>query len=206
MLSRSIFFSCQNEWMNVINDDDEEKKNANGWFHNGVQDHQSWSHNWKKKSMFSFWPTCLWLSFKVFTFVLLSCRDDGLSHHFLFRRVGFWLNNAVEGTTNIASVLGGYLSLFVIWEIDFLPPTTLMKPLRGVPLGIHLVLITLGYLIWSLFKQEWMLGFASGVCLRMGPFLLVFVFKVKAWLMPLISATLFLSSLCLNHFIRLLKK
>lgn len=35
--------------MNVINDDDEEKKNANGWFHNGVQDHQSWSHNWKKK-------------------------------------------------------------------------------------------------------------------------------------------------------------
>lgn len=186
------------------------KKNAKGWFHNGVQDHQSWPHNWKKKrrrSMFSFWHHMIMIKFQsVYLLFCHSAWNDGLLHHFLFRRVGFWLNNAVEGTTNIASVLGGYLSLFVVWEIDFLPPTTLMKPLRGVPLGIHLVLITLGYLIWSLFKQEWMLGFASGVCLRMGPFLLVFVFKVKAWLMPLISATLFLSSLCLDHFIRLLKK
>lgn len=161
----------------------------------------------RRRSMFSFWHHMIMIKFQ--SVYLLFCHNawnDGLLHHFLFRRVGFWLNNAVEGTTNIASVLGGYLSLFVVWEIDFLPPTTLMKPLRGVPLGIHLVLITLGYLIWSLFKQEWMLGFASGVCLRMGPFLLVFVFKVKAWLMPLISATLFLSSLCLDHFIRLLKK
>lgn len=49
-----------------------------------------------------------------------------------------------EVTANIALLFGGYLSLFVVWEIDFLPPATLMKPLLWLPLGIHLVLITLG--------------------------------------------------------------
>lgn len=116
------------------------------------------------------------------------CRCAGMTVlyiFFFFRLIGFWLNKAGEGTTNFAAVLGGYLSPYVVWGIDFLPPTTLMKPLLRVPLGIHLALITLSYLIWSLFKQEWMLRFASGVCLCMGPFLLVFVFKVKAWLMRL---------------------
>lgn len=110
---------------------------------------------------------------------------------FQFRLSGFWLNKAVEGITNFASGFGGYLSPYVVWGIDFLPPTTLMKPLLEVPLGIHLVLITLCYLIWSLFKQEWILRFASGVCLSKGPFLFVFVFKVKAWLMWLIFPVLF---------------
>lgn len=113
---------------------------------------------------------------------------------FQFRLCGFWLNKAVEGITNFASGFGGYLSLYVVWGIDFLPPTTLMKLLLEVPLGIHLVLITLSYLIWSLFKQEWILRFASGVCLSKGPFLLVFVFKVKAWLMWLIFPSAVLSS------------
>lgn len=154
----------------------------------------------EKKSMFSFWPTWLWLclqSCTVFTWpVLSSCRNDVFFHLFLFRFVGFWLNKAVEGTTDFASILGGYLSLYVVWGIDFLPSATLMKPLLGFPLGIHLVLITLSYLIWSLFKQEWMLRFASGVCLCTGPFLLVFVFKVKAWLMQLIFAIVFFVQSC----------
>lgn len=85
----------------------------------------------------------------------------------------FVCKRLLMGTTNFTSVLGGYLSPYAVWGIDFLPSTTLMKPLLGVPLGIHLVLITLSYLICSLFKQEWMLRFASGVCLSMGPFLLL---------------------------------
>lgn len=120
---------------------------------------------------------------------------DKKMYRYISILTSFLLNEAVEGTPNPALVLGGYLSLYVVWGIDFLPPTTLMKPLLGVPLGIHLVLITLSYLIWSLFKQEWMLRFALGVCLCMDSFLLVFVCKVKDWLMWLvIFAMLFLSS------------
>lgn len=149
----------------------------------------SWPHNWKEAWFHSGPHDHDYIS-KVQSVCWLLCRSTRMMVFYiipLFGLVGFWLNNAVEGAADIAAVLGGYLSRFVVWKIDFLPPTTLMKPLLGVPLGIHLVLITLGYLIWSLFKQEWMLGFASGVCLRMGPFLLVFVFKVKAWLMWLTS-------------------
>lgn len=152
----------------------------------------------KNKSMLSLWATWFWLclhSCTVFTWELLqSCGNYFFFSFFQFRLCGFWLNKAVEGITNFASGFGGYLSLYVVWGIDFLPPTTLMKLLLEVPLGIHLVLITLSYLIWSLFKQEWILRFASGVCLSKGPFLLVFVFKVKAWLMWLIFPSAVLSS------------
>lgn len=79
-----------------------------------------------------------------------------------------------------------FVTICGFWRIDFLPPTALMKALLGAPLGIHLRLITLSYLICSLFKQERMLRFTSGVCLFAALFHPVFVFKVKAWLMPLI--------------------
>lgn len=78
--------------------------------------------------------------------------------------------------------------------LSFSLPLHWWNPCWGVPGGIHLVLITLSYLICSLFKQEWMLRFASGVCLSVGPFHLVFVFKVKAWLMRLIFTILFFFS------------
>ena len=64
---------------------------------------------------------------------LSSCRND-ISLHlffvFLFPAGFFWLNKAAEASTNFTSVLGGYLSQYVVWGIDFPPPTTLMKPLR----------------------------------------------------------------------------
>lgn len=88
----------------------------------------------KNKSMLSlqatWFPLCLH-SCTVFTWeVWQSCRNN-FFFFFQFQLSGFWLNKAVESTTNFASGLGGYLSLYVGWRIDFLPPTTLMKPLPG---------------------------------------------------------------------------
>lgn len=169
----SSSFLCQQTWMNVMND--------RGKIHPKLFCLILQLAPQLERSMFSFWPTWLWLCLQSCTMfichVLSLCRNGGPLHLLLLRLFVSWLNKIMEGTTNFAAVWGGYLSLFVVWGIDFLPPIALMKPLLGVPLGIHLVLITLSYLIWSLFKQEWMLGFASGVCLRMGPFLLVFCFQ-----------------------------
>lgn len=82
----------------------------------------------KRKIMFSFQHTKLWLWWQSSLVVLLlSFRSC-----FFLLFLDPFLSESIGGTTNFDSVLGGYLSPYVVGGgIDCLPPTALMKPLLG---------------------------------------------------------------------------